>query len=195
MDPLGYVGAIVIDGINKYSQGQVSLTSELDVFSGMEEDMLKCLGLIIIHFVNERSNNIFGRLVGNKITGPAASFLMSVFNFAHINFYPVEYKELFKNVLRGMFQRILPDDVYEVLDEMDAKTFSNCVLEGVELALIDLGLKPPQKMELPLKGIVTTPINYLLKIPNKIYTEVSGSVKNILGDILENELRQLPKEN
>jgi len=195
MDPLGYVGAIIIDGINKYSQGEVNFTTELDAFSGMEEDMLKCLGLILIHFVNERSKNIIGRIVGNKLTGPGASFAMSVFNFAHTNMYPEEYKERFKNILRGLFQRILPDDSYAVLDEMDAKTFSNCVLEGAELALIDLGLKKPQKLDFPMREILFTPINYLLKIPNKIYTEISGRFKEVAGDILENEFRHLPTEN
>ena len=191
-DPLGYVGAIIVDGINKYSHGEVNLSNELDVFSDMEEDLLRCLGLIIIHFANERSRNMIQRIVTNQLAGPVTTFSLGLFKFGHQNLYPVEYKERFKDVLRGLFQRILPNDIYERLDKMDPITFSNCVLEGCELALIDLGFKTPENFDFPMKEIISTPLGYLLKIPHRIYTEVSDRVKHVVSDIIDNELRHLP---
>lgn len=192
-DPLGYVGAIVIDGVNKYSHGEVNLSKELDVFSNMEEDLLKCLGLIIIHFANERSRNLIKRTVNNQFLGPTTTLTVGILKFGYQNAYPIEYKERFKDVLRGLFQRILPEDIYEKLDEMDADHFSNCVLEGCELALVDLGFKSPEKFDFPMKEVISTPINYLLKIPNRIYTEIRDRVKFVLSDLLENDFRHLPK--
>ncbi|MHA1893305.1 MAG: HAD family hydrolase [Candidatus Helarchaeota archaeon] len=192
IDPLGYVGAVIEDGITKYSQGEVQLSSELEVFSGMEEDLLRCLGLIIIHFVNERSNNIIERVINNQLLGPSTTLFLGLFKFGHQNFYPVEYKIRFKEILRGLFQRILPENIYEKLNQMDPKDFSNHVLDGCELALVDLGFKKPDKFDFPIKKIIFSPINYLLKIPNQIFTNTYGRVKHVITDILENDFRRLP---
>lgn len=195
MNPLGFIGAIIEDGITRYTRGEYELSSELDVFSGMEEDLLRCLGLIIIHFVNERSNNLIKRIVSNQISTIPSQIFLGLLKISLKNLYPEEYRANFKRAFLGLFQNMIPEEVYYKLKRMDSYSFSNHVLEGAELGLIDLGLNKPRNFDLSIGELAFRPFNIILKVANRMVEGIYDRFKEMATDILENDFRELPKKN
>jgi len=191
-DPLGFIGAILEDGITQYTRGEFELSSELDIFIGLENDLLRCLGLILIHFVNERSNNLIKRIVGNRIFSIPSQIFIGLLKISLKNMYPEEYKSNFKKIFLGLFQRIIPQDIYNKLEGLDPHKFSDYVLEGCELALIDLGFTKPRSFEFPMQQLAFKPLNFILRGVERVFQDIFGHYKELAEDILENDLRHLP---
>ncbi|MHA1377184.1 MAG: HAD family hydrolase [Candidatus Helarchaeota archaeon] len=194
-DPLGFIGAIVEDGITKYTHGEFELSSELDVFVGMEEDLLRCLGLIVIHFVNERSRNIIKRTVNSPILLIPSQISLSLLKLSLKSLYPEEYKANFKRIFLGMFQRIIPQNIYEKLRIIEPNKFTNIVLEGCELALEDLGYKKPRNFNFPINNLAFSPFNFVLRGINRTVEDLYIRFSELIKDILENDLRHFPTNN
>ena len=191
-DPLGFIGAIVEDVITNYTHGEFELSSELDVFTGIEEDLLRSLGLILIHFVNERSNNMIKRIVDNQLLSIPSRVAFGLLKISLKNLYPIGYKENFKTFFLGLFQRIIPEDIYDELEKLDPHEFSNYVLEGCEFALIDLGFKNTREFNFPMNELAFRPFNFVLKIINQAFGSIFERYREIALDILENDFRRLP---
>ena len=191
-DPLGFIGAILEDGITQYTRGEFELSSELDVFTGIEEDLLRCLGLIIIHFVNERSNNLIERTVGSSLSRIPSQLLFGLVKFTLRDFIPEEYKLNFRRVFLGLFQRIIPEEIYVKLEDVDSNRFTNYVLEGCESALIDLGFEGSKSLNIPGSDLLLRPFNYILKGINRLFEGFYSHYRELALDIFENDLRHLP---
>ncbi|MHA1269081.1 MAG: HAD family hydrolase [Candidatus Helarchaeota archaeon] len=193
-DPLGFAGALLRDVINLYTDGEIELKEELEIFSnGCENDLLKCLGLIIIHFVNERTNNIFEKIANNKLLKTLFQIDYSIMTFVYMNAYPIESKIRFKKTFLNVFNRIIPDHVKSSLQIMPPDGFITLILEGIEMALMDLNIhtfnfpKITNVLKIPL-----VPLNLALGRVNDILEFYYDSIKNIIDDILTYDFRQKP---
>jgi len=191
-DPLGFIGAITEDIITNYTHGEFELSSELDVFLGLEEDLLRCLGLIIIHFVNERSNSFIKRIVDNQLLDIPSRAFLGFLKLSLKSLYPEGYKENFKTFFLGLFQRIIPKDIYDELETLNSNEFTNYVLEGCELALIDLGFKKSIDINIPMNELAFRPFNFILKVVNQTFEGIYDRIREMALDIIENDFRRLP---
>ncbi|MHA1131866.1 MAG: HAD family hydrolase [Candidatus Helarchaeota archaeon] len=194
-DPLGFIGAIITDGIAQYTRGEIELQTQFMEFADKEEDLLKCLGLIIIHFVNERSNNLLKKLIENPMTKVFSLSTITAFGIkvAYQHLYPYDYKERFRKLFLKFFGNFIPN--LDRLREMDCNAFTNSVLDGCELAIYDLGL--PKVKNLEFKQIQPFSLsfsNLLWKVPTMLLQEVWKRVTTITQDILENDFRCYPGE-
>lgn len=192
MDPMGFIGAVIKDIVTRYTHEDVDLSSELEVFSGAEEDLLRSFGLILIHFVNERSNNLISRIRENALLGPVFNILISFLKVSRGNWYPEELDEEFKQVFLKAIEKITPESLYTNLEKMDFKSFSDCVFEGVEHALIDLGYERALTTKLPFSGAALTPLQFISKTMSMLYREFNDRFMRMTRDMLERDFRHLP---
>ncbi|MBD3229564.1 MAG: HAD hydrolase-like protein [Candidatus Lokiarchaeota archaeon] len=194
-DPFGFVGALLRDIINLYTEGEVELRQELEIFNNnCEDDLLKCLGLIIIHFVNERGNNIFEKISNSKILKPIFQIEYSLLTFYYMNSYPIESKIRFKRIFLRVFDRIIPDEVKLSLQQKTPDEFIEAIFEGSELALHDLGIKTVGFSRITnLLKIPLIPLNLSLGRVNDVLEYHFDTVKDIVDDILTHDFRKQPK--
>ncbi len=194
-DPLGFIGAVLQDGINKYTRGEIELKRQFTVFANAETELLKCLGLILIHFVNERSRDLIRKLIQNPIT-KIPSFITGVgLKTVYQYLYPKDYKQRFQNLFLKLFGEIIPADSLELLQEMDNHIFTSAVLDGCELALYDLGL--PKIANLEVKAVRQGSLslsNMLSTVPSKIGQALWDRITHIAEDIFEKDLRKYPEQ-
>ncbi|HUY01242.1 MAG TPA: HAD family hydrolase [Candidatus Deferrimicrobium sp.] len=194
-DPIGFVGAIISDGITKYTRGEIELRTQFTEFSKTEEDLLKCLGLIIIHFVNERSQNRLKKLINNPLTRYTSIIMSLGMKLVYQHLYPIDYKENFRKLFLKLFGRVIPAESLERLQKFDANDFTSSVLDGCELALYDLGLKKVRSLGIkPLKPLSRSLSSLLLQFPTTVIHEVWKKVNEISQDILQNDFRRYPWE-
>ncbi|MHA1309371.1 MAG: HAD family hydrolase [Candidatus Helarchaeota archaeon] len=194
-DPLGFIGALLRDVINLYTDGEIELKEELEIFSNRREnDLLKCLGLIIIHFVNERSNNLLKKIAENKILKTSFQLNYSLFTFLYMNSYPIESKIRLKKSFLNIFDRIIPDDIKYSLQNKTPDEFASTILEGIELALKDLNIETVRFPRVTnILKIPLIPLNLVLGRINDIIEFYYDSSKKIVEDILTNDFRDKPK--
>ncbi|MHA1266663.1 MAG: HAD-IA family hydrolase [Candidatus Helarchaeota archaeon] len=189
-DPLGFIGAIIEDGITRYTRGEIELEKQFTAFSNAERDLLKCLGLIIIHFVNERSNNLVKKLISNPIMKFPSRLTAAGLKLTYQYFYPYDYKLRFQKLFLKLFGHILPPESSEKLRELEASIFANAVLDGCELALYDLGLPKVRNLEIKMvKPLSLSFSDLLLKVPSKLVQGLWQRFTEITNDILENDIR------
>ncbi|MFX1295795.1 MAG: HAD family hydrolase [Promethearchaeota archaeon] len=192
-DPLGFVGAVITDGIAQYTRGEIELKNQFTEFSKNEEDLLKCLGLIIIHFVNERSNNLIKNLIQNPLTKLSSTITGIGLKLSYQHFYPSKYKKQFRSLFLKLFREIIPPESFEYLQELDETDFTASVLDGCELALYDLGMPKLRSIDFKsIKPLSRSFSNLLLKGPTMIIQEFYKRFNEISQDILEHDLRRYP---
>lgn len=194
-DPLGFIGAILQDGITKYTRGEIELKRQFTEFIDNEEDLLRCLGLIIIHFVNERSNNLMAKLIRNPLTKLPSMVTSMGLKLSYQYLYPNDYKERFRTLFLKLFGKIIPNESLARLQELDATTFTNAVINGCELALYDLGIPKIRNLEFkPIKPLALSFSSMILKIPTMLVHTAWKRINEISQDILENDFRRYPGE-
>ncbi len=194
-DPLGFIGAVIQDGIARYTRGEIELKKQFTEFSNSEEDLLTCLGLIIIHFVNERSNNLVKKLIRNPLAKITATLTAIGLKLSYQYFYPNDYKNRFQNLFLKLFGKFIPNESLEKLQKMDTDLFANSVLDGCELALYDLGLPKLGSVDSKrIKPISQSFAGMILNGPNKLLQGLWKRVTDISQDIFENDFRNYPGE-
>jgi len=194
-DPLGFIGAILQDGITRYTRREIELRNQFEAFSNVEEDLLKCLGLIIIHFVNERSNSLVGKLIKNPATRIPSRITALGLKVAYNYIYPSEYKKNFQILFLKLFGEIIPAESLQKLQEMETTNFTNSVLDGCELALYDLGLPRLRNLEFKtIKPLSNSLSSLIFSGPIVLGQKIWKRLNTIAQDIMESDFRKYPED-
>jgi HAD superfamily hydrolase (TIGR01509 family) len=194
-DPLGFIGAILQDGINRYTRGEIELKQQFTAFSNVEDDLMKCLGLIIIHFVNERSNNLIANLIKNPATRLSSRITAFGLKVAFNYFYPVEYKRNFQSLFLKLFGKIIPAESLKKLEGMETSIFTNSVLDGCEFALYDLGLLKLRNIDFKtIKPISNSVSSVVFSGPIILGQRIWKRLNAIAQDIIDNDFRRYPED-
>lgn len=194
-DPLGFIGAILQDGITRYTRGEVELRKQFEAFSNGEDDLLKCLGLIIIHFVNERSNNLVTKLIKNPATRISSRITALGLKVAYNYVYPSEYKKNFQNLFLKLFGEIIPAESLKKLQGMETTIFTDSVLDGCELALYDLGLPKLRNLDFKtIKPLSNSFSSLIFSGPIVLGQKIWKRLNVIAQDIMDNDFRKYPEE-
>ena len=194
-DPLGFIGAILQDGITRYTRGEIELRQQFEAFSNVEDDLLKCLGLIIIHFVNERSNNVVDKLIKNPATKISSRITALGLKVAYNYIYPSEYKKNFQILFLKLFNKIIPAESLKKLQEMETSAFTTSVLDGCELALYDLGLPKLRNVEFKtIKPLSNSFSSLIFSGPILLGQRIWKRLNAIAQDIMENDFRKYPED-
>lgn len=197
-NPIGFIGAIFQDMIEYYGGGELKLQEEFEFFTGFEDDLLKSLGLIIIHFINERSDNVFEKLYTSKYPplNTINALGYTIFDFSMRNLYPTERKREIQQSFVQIFKDVIPERVVEVLLQMDPDHFAGYILDGCAIAMTDLGLRT--RLNLNDNRLLRTPLkplNYLIGFVNTAISKVESGVKEVVMDVLEHDFNHLPIKN
>ncbi|MHA1404931.1 MAG: HAD family hydrolase, partial [Candidatus Helarchaeota archaeon] len=197
-DPWGFLGAIFQDMIEYYAGGEIDLREEFEFFTGFEDDLLKSLGMIVIHFVNERSDNFIQKLFVSKykFLNAINALGYNFFDFSYRKLYPSERKrEVQQNFIR-IFYSMIPEAVVKVLNFMDPDEFMDHFLDGCSIALKDLGMKSPinlnkfEFLDTPIK-----PINMVIRLANSVVSKAQAGIREVVMEVLEYDIRKLPQMN
>ncbi|MHA1649577.1 MAG: HAD family hydrolase [Candidatus Helarchaeota archaeon] len=130
--------------LNKYLEeiGTTNLQDALTVFEGVEEDLLRVLGLVTIHAVNERLDDVLFKLFQTEY----GAYL------GHLNYEFIEQTTLtvlpdtlfaeIRDTLITITKDILPETVFNNLSAMAPYDFMKYIFEGIKLGMTDLGMQP-----------------------------------------------------
>jgi hypothetical protein len=106
--------------------------------------------------------------------------------------YPLDFKERFRSLFLKLFGRVIPAESLMKLQELDATTFTNSVVDGCELALYDLGLPKLRNFEF-FKSLTPLSLSFsslLLQFPSGFIQRLWKKVTEISQDILEKDFRR-----
>lgn len=122
--------------------GTANLQETLTVFEEVEEDLLRVLGLIATHIVNERLDNIFLKMFQAKYGAYLGSLNYEILEQTAKTVFPDVFYDELRTMLLTITKNILPENVYNRLLSMDPYQFVGYILEGVKLGMTDLGMQP-----------------------------------------------------
>lgn len=130
--------------VNKFleASGTTNLQESLTVFEGVEEDLLRVVGLIGLHALNERLDDVLYKMFQTEY-GAYLGFLNYEFiEQTTLTVVPDEIFDELRVMLISITKDLLPERVFNRLEKMPPYDFMKYILEGVKLALIDLGMQP-----------------------------------------------------
>jgi HAD superfamily hydrolase (TIGR01509 family) len=139
-NPYVFIREKISELLEKQETSSESIKDSLSIFEGFEHDLIQSLGYLILHIANSRLGNIVGKLVESDGT---AAFLTLGFDMLKVNIltlYPGDLFELFLRALVSSVRDLLPDKVVLNLNEFSGIAFIEDILEGIRIALMDLGL-------------------------------------------------------
>lgn len=110
-----------------------------DYFRNYEDDMIRILGFLFIHLLNEYGG-LIEKLLDNQTIAKAIGYLFKQLREMVLLFIPLDvindYHNLFINFLDGM----APEEMVENVKQFSGKEDINYIFEGARMALEDLGI-------------------------------------------------------
>ncbi len=130
--------------LNEYLEeaGTTNLQDTFTVFEGVEEDMLRVLGLIAIHVVNERLNDVLFKIFQTEYGGYTGHLNFEFIEQTTKTLLPEAIFAEFREMLLIITKDILPANVFKNLLAMNPSDFVSYIFEGMRLGLTDLGMQP-----------------------------------------------------
>jgi len=122
--------------------GTTNLQEALTVFEEVEEDLLRVLGLIVIHIINERLDNILFKMFQAKYGAYLGSLNYDILEQTAKTVFPDTFYNELRVLLLTVTKNILPENVYNRLLSMDPYQFVSYIFEGIKLGMTDLGMQP-----------------------------------------------------
>jgi hypothetical protein len=111
-----------------------------DYFRNYEEDLIRIIGFLSIHLINEYGSFI-EKLLQNETVAKAFGYLFKQLKELILLFIPLDvvndYHELLVNFLDGL----APEEMVDNIKEFSGRDDINLVFEGAQIALEDLGIK------------------------------------------------------
>ncbi len=121
--------------------GTSNLQESLTVFEGVEDDILRVVGLIGLHALNERLGDVLHKMLQTEY-GAYLGYLNYEFMEQTIKtVIPDELFDELRVMLITVTKDILPEGVYNTLAQMEPYDFISYILDGVKLAMVDLGMQ------------------------------------------------------
>ncbi|MHA1267285.1 MAG: HAD family hydrolase [Candidatus Helarchaeota archaeon] len=130
--------------LNKYLEemGTTNLQESLTVFEGVEEDLLRVVGLIGLHALNERLEDVLYKIFQTEYGAYLGYLNYQFMEQSILTLLPDEFFDELRVMLITITKDLLPEAVYTRLAKMPPYDFIKYILEGVELAMEDLGMQP-----------------------------------------------------
>ncbi|HUX98367.1 MAG TPA: HAD family hydrolase [Candidatus Deferrimicrobium sp.] len=137
--PLEFIRDKLNEYMKELSAGEVK--EALTVFEGVEEDLLRVLGLISIHALNERLGNVLMKMFQTEY-GAYLGYLNYEFMVETIKtVFPDAFFDEIRDILVIVTHDLLPENVYTRLAAMKSYDFMGYILDGAKLAMRDLGMQ------------------------------------------------------
>jgi len=122
--------------------GTTNLQDALTVFEEVEEDLLRVLGLVAIHALNERLDEILFKMFQAKYGAYLGSLNYEFIEQTAKTVFPDAFYNELRIALLTITKNILPENVYNRLLSMDAYDFISYILDGVKIGMTNLGMQP-----------------------------------------------------
>ncbi|MBY8982374.1 MAG: hypothetical protein KGD57_05465 [Candidatus Lokiarchaeota archaeon] len=111
-----------------------------DYFRNYEEDMIRIIGFLLIHLLNENGRFI-EKLLQNNTIAKAIGYLFKQLKDMVLLFVPLDVVKDYHNLLIRFLEGLAPNEMVENIKKYSGKDDINFLFEGAQLALEDLGIK------------------------------------------------------
>ena len=130
--------------LNKFLEesGTTNLDEALTVFEGVEEDLLRVLGLITIHALNERLNDVLLKMLQTEYGAYLGQLNFELIEQTTKTVFPTAFFDEIRDTIVTITHDMLPENVFKGLASMNSYDFISYIFEGAKLAMIDLGMQP-----------------------------------------------------
>ncbi|NVM29001.1 MAG: HAD family hydrolase [Candidatus Helarchaeota archaeon] len=118
-----------------------NIQEALTVFEGVEEDLLRVVGLIGLHALNERLGDVLFKLFQTEYGSYLGYLNYEFIEQTTMTVLPDEVFDEIKIMLIAIARDLLPEAVYDQLLNMAPFDFISYIFEGVRLAMMDLGME------------------------------------------------------
>ena len=122
--------------------GTTNLQEALSVFEEVEDDLLRVLGLIAIHALNDRLDDVLFKMFQAKYGAYLGYLNYDFIEQTAKTVFPDAFYDEIRTSLLTVTKNILPENVYNRLSSMDPYDFISYILDGVKIGMTDLGMQP-----------------------------------------------------
>lgn len=137
--PLEFIRDLLNKMIEESEAGNIQ--ESLTVFEGAEDDLLRVVGLIGLHALNERLGDMFYKLCKTEYGAYLGYLNYDFIEQTTKTVLPDEVFDELRIMLITVTKDLLPEAVYNRLSTMNPYNFISYILEGGRLAMIDLGMQ------------------------------------------------------
>ncbi|MBY9005427.1 MAG: hypothetical protein KGD63_01585 [Candidatus Lokiarchaeota archaeon] len=127
-------GAIIKDKLN------MEPDHFFDYFRNYEEDMIRIIGFLSIHLLNENGRFI-EKLLQNETIAKAIGYLFKQLKDMVLLFIPLDVVKDYHNLLINFLDGLAPNKMVENIKNYSGRDDINFLFEGAQMALEDLGIK------------------------------------------------------
>ncbi len=127
------VGTIIKDKLN------MEPDHFFDYFRNYEEDMIRIIGFLSIHILNENGRFI-EKLLKNETIGKAIGYLFKQLKDMVLLFIPLDVVKDYHNLLINFLDGLAPNKMVENIKNYSGRDDINFLFEGAQMALEDLGI-------------------------------------------------------
>ncbi len=110
-----------------------------DYFRNYEEDMIRIIGFLLIHLLNENGRFI-EKLLKNETIAKVAGYFFKQLKEMVLLFVPLDVVKDYHNLLIKFLEGLAPNEMVENIKNYSGRDDINFLFEGAQIALEDLGI-------------------------------------------------------
>jgi HAD superfamily hydrolase (TIGR01549 family) len=137
--PLGFLREKLMDYLEEL--GTTNLQDALTVFDGAEDDLLRVLGLITLHALNQRLGDVLYKMFQTEYGGYLGYLNYQFIEQSTLTLFPDVFFAEIRDTLVTITRDMLPETVFTRLSEMKPYEFVRYIFDGIKLGMMDLGMQ------------------------------------------------------
>jgi len=110
-----------------------------DYFRNYEDDMIRIIGFLFIHLLNEYGSFV-EKILKNDTMAKAIGYLFKQFKEMISLFIPLDVVNDYHNLLINFLEGLAPEEMVENVKQFSGQDDINYIFEGAQMALEDLGI-------------------------------------------------------
>ncbi|MBD3194786.1 MAG: hypothetical protein GF317_07015 [Candidatus Lokiarchaeota archaeon] len=110
-----------------------------DYFRNYEDDMIRIIGFLGIHLINELGG-VIEKTFQNETVARAAGYLFKQLKDTVLLFIPLDVVRDYHNLLINFLEGLAPEEMIENIRQYSGRDDINFIFEGAQMALEDLGI-------------------------------------------------------
>ncbi|TXT65888.1 MAG: hypothetical protein BAJALOKI3v1_60027 [Promethearchaeota archaeon] len=111
-----------------------------DYFRNYEDDMIRIIGYLFIHLLNE-FGNLIEKILENDTMARAIGYLFKQLKEMVLLFIPLDVVNDYHNLLINFLEGLAPEEMVENVKQYSGKDDINFLFDGARMALEDLGIE------------------------------------------------------
>ena len=129
------------DKASSFIEDKLNMESEhfFDYFRNYEDDMMRIIGFIGIHLLNEYGG-LVEKILKNETFAKVSGYIFKQFKDFAFLFIPLDVINDYHQLLISFLEGLAPDEMIENVKKFSGKDDLNYIFEGAQMALENLGI-------------------------------------------------------